>query len=95
LKGQPTSGKSTTRVTPPKFDVTFDTINLTRNEWVAAEQHAEHFYIYRIYFTNFGTFISIINNPVKKNIDKILYATPTMYRVEFFDKAVDEQLKFS
>lgn len=87
--------KATTRVNPPNFTDTLDSINLTRNEWVAAEQHASHFYIYRIYFTNFGTFISIINNPVKKNIDGILYATPTIYRVEFSDKAVDEQLKFA
>ena len=87
--------KATTRVNPPNFTDTLDSINLTRNEWVAAEQHASHFYIYRIYFTNFGTFISIINDPVKKNIDGILYATPTIYRVEFSDKAVDEQLKFA
>jgi hypothetical protein len=87
--------KATTRVNPPNFTDTLDSINLTRNEWVAAEQHTSHFYIYRIYFTNFGTFISIINDPVKKNIDGILYATPTIYRVEFSDKAVDEQLKFA
>jgi hypothetical protein len=87
--------KATTRVNPPNFTDTLDSINLTRNEWVAAEQHASHFYIYRIYFTNFGTFISIINDPVKKNIDGILYATPTIYRVEFSEKAVDEQLKFA
>jgi len=87
--------KATTRVNPPNFTDTLDSINLTRNEWVAAEQLSNHFYIYRIYFTNFGTFISIINDPVKKNIDGILYATPTIYRVEFSDKAVDEQLKFA
>jgi len=87
--------KATTRVTPPNFTDTLDSINLTRNEWVAAEQHASHFYIYRIYFTNFGTFLSIINDPVKKNIDGILYATPTIYRVEFSDKAVDKKLKFA
>jgi hypothetical protein len=87
--------KATTRVNPPNFTDTLDSINLTRNEWVAAEQHTIHFYIYRIYFTNFGTFISIINDPVQKNIDGILYATPTIYRVEFSDKAVDEQLKFA
>lgn len=87
--------KATTRVNPPKFDVTFDSINLTRNEWVAAEQHANHFYIYRVYFTNFGRYLSIINNPVKKNTDGVLYATPTIYRVEFLDKAVDEQLIFA
>lgn len=87
--------KATTRVNPPNFTDTLDSINLTRNEWVAAEQHTSHFYIYRIYFTNFGTFISIINDPFKKNIDGILYATPTIYRVEFSNKAVDEQLKFA
>jgi hypothetical protein len=72
-----------------------DTINLTRNEWVAAEQQSNHFYIYRIYFTTKGTFISIINDPVKKNDDGLLYATPTVYRLEFSDKAVDEKLKFA
>lgn len=87
--------KATTRVNPPNFTDTLDSINLTRNEWVAAEQHACHFYIYRIYFTNFGTFVSIINNPVKKSTDGILYATPTIYRMEFSDKVVDEQLKFA
>jgi len=86
--------KATTRVNPPNFNDSFDSINLTRNEWVAAEQHGSHFYIYRIYFTNFGTFINIINDPVKKNCDGILYATPTIYRVEFSDRVVDEQIKF-
>jgi hypothetical protein len=87
--------KATTRVNRPNFADTLDSINLTRNEWVAAEQHAVHFYIYRIYFTNFGIFISIINNPVKKNIDGVLYATPVTYRIEFSDKAIDQQLKFT
>lgn len=87
--------KATKRVHPPDFTDTLDTINLTRNEWVAAEQHSSYFYIYRIYFTTAGTFISIIKNPVKKNEDGVLYATPTVYRVEFGDKAVDEKLKFA
>lgn len=87
--------KATKRVHPPDFTDTLDTINLTRNEWVAAEQQSKHFYIYRIYFTTKGTFISIINNPVKKNDDGLLYATPTVYRVEFGDKAIDEKLKFA
>jgi len=87
--------KATKRVHPPDFTDTLDTINLTRNEWVAAEQHAIHFYIYRIYFTTKGTFISVIKDPVKKNDDGILYATPTVYRLEFSEKAVDEKLKFA
>lgn len=87
--------KATKRVHPPDFTDTLDTINLTRNEWVAAEQQSNHFYIYRIYFTTKGTFINIIKDPVKKNDDGLLYATPTVYRVEFGDKAVDEKLKFA
>jgi len=87
--------KATKRVHPPDFTDTIDTINLTRNEWVAAEQQSIHFYIYRIYFTTKGTFISIIKDPVKKSEDGLLYATPIIYRVEFGDKAVDEKLKFA
>jgi len=87
--------KATKRVHPPDFTDTLDTINLTRNEWVAAEQQSNHFYIYRIYFTTKGTFISIINDPVKKNDNGLLYASPTVYRLEFGDKAVDEKLKFA
>lgn len=87
--------KATKRVHPPDFTDALDTINLTRNEWVAAEQQSNHFYIYRIYFTTKGTFISIINDPVKKNDDGLLYATPTVYRLEFGDKAVDEKLIFA
>jgi len=87
--------KATKRVHPPDFTDTLDTISLTRNEWVAAEQQSYHFYIYRIYFTTKGTFISIIKDPVKKNNDGLLYATPTVYRLEFGDKAVDEKLIFA
>lgn len=87
--------KATKRVHPPDFKDTLDTINLTRNEWVAAEQHSIHFYIYRIYFTSKGTFISVINDPVNKNNEGMLYSTPIVYRVEFSDKAVDEKLIFS
>ncbi len=86
--------KATKRVHPPDFTDTIDTINLTRNEWVAAEQHSNHFYIYRVYFTSKGTFISIINDPVRKNENKLLYATPTIYRVEFGDNAVDQKLTY-
>ena len=87
--------KATKRVHPPDFTDTFDTINLTRNEWVAAEQQASHFYIYRVYFTTKGTYLNIIKDPVKKNDDGLLYATPTVYRIEFGEKAVDEKLNFA
>lgn len=87
--------KSTKRVHPPDFTDTFDTITLTRNEWVAAEQHSISFYIYRLYFTTEGIFLNIIKDPVKKNIDGLLYATPISYRIEFGDKAIDEKATFA
>lgn len=87
--------KATKRVHPPDFTDAYDTINLTRNEWIAAEQHSKHFYIYRIYFTTKGIYINIIKDPVKKNDEGLLYATPTVYRVEFGEKAIDEKLNFA
>ena len=82
--------KSTKRVHPPDLSTTFDTINFTRNEWVAAQQHRIHFYIYRVYFTTKGTFLKIINNPYQQNIEGNLFVTPLMYRVEFNEKAINE-----
>lgn len=43
--------KSTKRVTAPdlKDEVWTDTINITRNEWIAAMQHKEFYSIYRVY----------------------------------------------
>ena len=86
--------KTTARVSPPNPDFQ-DTINLTRNEWVAAEQHSDHFYIYRLYFTNSGPYLYILKNPYKKNEDGTIYVTPTSYRVEYPMKAVDEAVSFN
>lgn len=48
--------KSTKRVTAPdlKDEVWTDTINITRNEWIAAMQHKEFYSIYRVYFIRGG-----------------------------------------
>lgn len=83
--------KSTKRVHSPNFTDTLDTINLTRNEWVAAQQLSTQFYIYRVYFTSEGVFISIIKDPFAKNNSGKLFATPVSYRVEFNNNAVDEK----
>ncbi len=81
------------RVTPPNPEYQ-DTINLTRNEWVAACQQKEHYYIYRLYFTNSGTFLHIIKNPYQKNADGAIYVIPTEYRVEYNSDAVDDKIEF-
>ena len=85
--------KTTARVTPPSEEFQ-DTINLTRNEWVAAAQQREHFYLYRLYFTNSGIFLHIIKNPYQKDKDGLIYVTPTQYRLEYSNNAVDNIVTF-
>jgi len=74
--------KSTKRVTPPLDDFT-DTVNLTRNEWVAAEQHKDSFYIYRVYFCQNEIKLFILQNPFQQNEDGNIFSRPLNYRLEF------------
>lgn len=86
--------KSTKRVTEPDIDnnLWLDTINLTRNEWVAAQQHKEYYSIYRVYFVRGKTIMFVINNLYQKKIDGKVNITPMTYRVEFNTDAIDLQL---
>lgn len=86
--------KTTARVSPPNPDFQ-DSINLTRNEWVAAGQQKEHFYIYRLYFTNSGAYLYIINNPYGKDQEGKIYVTPTSYRMEYVMRVADEKVTFA
>ena len=77
--------KSTKRVTAPdlKDEVWTDTINITRNEWIAAMQHKEFYSIYRVYFIRGGVVMYIIKNPYQKKMDNIIDVVPLTYRVDF------------
>lgn len=83
--------KSTKRVTAPDLsDATWvDTVNITRNEWVAAQQHRDFYSIYRVYFVRDGVVAYIMNNIYKKEQDGIVSVVPTMYRVDFTNNAID------
>jgi len=74
--------KSTKRVTLPPAEF-IDTINLTRNEWTAAQQHGKNFFIYRVYFSSQGVKIFIIDNPSKKAENEQINVIPLCYRVDF------------
>lgn len=89
--------KSTKRVTAPDVDSTtwFDTLNITRNEYIAAQQHGEFYAIYRVYFTRGGVTVFVINNFWSKYKDKKLEVTPLTYRVDFSSIAVDSVLDTS
>lgn len=83
--------KSTKRVTSPSIDdnLWMDTLNITRNEWIAARQHHEFFFIYRVYFTRDGITVFIINDIEKKELAGDIQVVPTTYRIDFSKKAVD------
>lgn len=89
--------KSTKRVTLPDLsnEDWFDTLNLTRNEWVAASQHQGAFEIYRVYFTKAGILVLIIKNPVLKNDSGLIKVVPTQYRMDFNVDAIDSQLNMN
>ncbi len=83
--------KATKRVTAPSLDDStwIDTVNITRNEWVAAQQHKDFYSIYRVYFARNGIVVYVINNIYKKEKDGILSVVPMMYRVDFTSDAID------
>ncbi len=85
--------KATKRTTEPSLDDEnlTDTINLTRKEWVAAEQFRSAYNIYRVYFTPNSTIVRKINNPFDKNEKGLIYVRPTMYRMDFGSNSIDKQ----
>lgn len=89
--------KSTKRVTAPDIDSTtwLDTLNITRNEYIAAQQHGDYYAIYRVYFTRDGVTVFVINNLWRKCEDNKVEITPLTYRVDFSNIAVDSVLDTS
>lgn len=83
--------KATKRVTAPDLSDSswVDTVNITRNEWVAAQQHRDFYSIFRVYFVRDGIVGYIINNIYKKEQDGIVSVVPMMYRVDFSNNAID------
>ena len=83
--------KSTKRLTAPNIedDLWIDTLNITRNEWIAAQQHRDFYSIFRVYFTREGITMFILKNPMQKYSDNKLQVTPMTYRLDFSNTAVD------
>lgn len=84
--------KSTKRVTEPDLTDTCwsDTINITRNEWIAAIQHKDSYSIFRVYFIRGSVIMYVIKDIHKKEQEKLIKVIPTTYRVDFGKLAVDE-----
>ena len=89
--------KSTKRFTCPDPDnpLWVDTVNITRNEWVAALQHQKYYSIYRVYFTKDGITMFVMNNVAKKKEDSKITVTPMTYRLDFTNSSVDAMIPLS
>ncbi len=83
--------KSTKRITAPDMNdsLWIDTLNITRNEWVAAQQHKEFYSIFRVYFVRGSIIMFVLTNVAEKYKNGKIQVTPTTYRVDFGNSAVD------
>ena len=89
--------KSTKRLTSPdpNNSLWMDTLNITRNEWVAAQQHQGYYSIYRVYFTKDGISMFILNNISGKNENNKISVTPVNYRLDFSNDSIDKAVDFN
>jgi len=84
--------KATKRVTVPDINDTtwIDTFNMTRNEWVASQQHRGYYSIFRVYFVRDSVIMYVLNDIASKHDSGVVQAVPTTYRLDFRNNAVDE-----
>ena len=76
--------KATKRTTRPSFNQTWaDSLNITRKEWIAAEQFGNAYNIYRVYFTKTETIVVRIHNPFALSKDGKIEVVPTIYQMDF------------
>ena len=87
--------KSTKRYTSPdpKDNLWVDTLNITRNEWVAARQHGRFYSIARVYFTKDGIKMFLLENVAEKLDDGRITATPMTYRMDFTNTSIDKVIE--
>lgn len=78
--------KTNKRVTEPPIEF-IDSFDMTRNEWIAAEQHSNNFFIYRVYLFNKGAKIFKMASPFKLRNEKMIFAEPLKYHIEFDNNA--------
>ena len=82
--------KSTKRLTCPDVSdsLWIDTLNVTRNEWIAAHQHKGYYSIYRVFFTRDGVSIFVIEDVAEKIKEGKIQATPMTYRLDYASDSV-------
>jgi len=83
--------KSTRRVTEPNlyFETWMDTVTITRNEYIAANQHKEYYSLFRVYFVRGRVLMYIIKNLYQKEKNGMATIVPLTYRVDYPKDAID------
>lgn len=85
--------KATKRTTRPSFNQQWaDSLNITRKEWIAAEQFGKAYNIYRVYFTKSEVIVIRINDPYALAQDGHIDVVPTIYQMDFGSDVV--QLRY-
>lgn len=84
--------KSTKRLTCPDLNdpLWSDSLNITRNEYIAAKQHRGYYSIFRVFFTRDGISIFVIDDVAKKIDDGTIHITPITYRIDYSNTGVNE-----
>ena len=67
-----------------------DTDDITRNEYTAALDKKDSYYIYRVFFTRTGVFMYTVNDLFTKKKDGKLDIIPLTYRVELNKESIDQ-----
>ena len=81
--------KSTRRTTRPSFNQNWtDSLNITRKEWVAAQQFGTAYNIYRVYFTKSEVIVVRIHNPFALSKEGKIEVFPTVYQMDFSSNVI-------
>lgn len=83
--------KSTRRTTRPSFNQNWtDSLNITRKEWVAAQQFGTAYNIYRVYFTKSEVIVVRIHNPFALSKEGKIEVFPTVYQMDFSSNVIQK-----
>lgn len=84
--------KATKRTTRPSFNQTWvDSLNITRKEWIAAQQFGSAYNIYRVYFTKSEVFVIRIHNPFALSQNGQIDVVPTIYQMDFGSDVIQQR----
>ena len=66
-------------------------MNITRKEWIAAEQFGPAYNIYRVYFTKNEVIVIRINNPFALSKEGKIEVIPTIYQMDFGSDVIESR----